>query len=151
MPEVYRVLRCVNFKNRKRISGKIVLALCNILPIFTAAVFTIWYSGTVCSSQEQMMQNNFCNTVSIYQSCAALQSFVAFCAASARQTHSDLRKPPCTKPFTAVQVFFVISCAAGCGAFFREAQYRAASRYARPCRRPGSSERPRKRRSPSWR
>lgn len=103
MPEVYRVLRCVNFKNRKRISGKIVLALCNILPIFTAAVFTIWYSGTVCSSQEQMMQNNFCNTVSIYQSCAALQSFVAFCAASARQTHSDLRKPPCTKPFTAVQ------------------------------------------------
>ncbi len=49
-------------KNRTHI-GKAVLALCNVILILAAIVFTGGYSGNVRASREQLMRENFCNTV----------------------------------------------------------------------------------------
>lgn len=50
-------------KKPKTNIGKIALILCNILLIFAAVLFTVQYSDSVRTSQELLMQENFCNTV----------------------------------------------------------------------------------------
>ena len=43
--------------------GKAALALCNVVLILAAVLFTVFYSNGVRTTQEQMMRETFCNTV----------------------------------------------------------------------------------------
>lgn len=50
-----------------RSAGKFLLILCNIVLMLAAVLFTIFYSCNVRTSQEQLMRDNFCNTVETFK------------------------------------------------------------------------------------
>ena len=50
-------------KEKKTRLPKTALAVCNIVLILAAVLFTAWYSDNVRTSQEELLQENFCNTV----------------------------------------------------------------------------------------
>ena len=49
-----------------RSAGKFLLILCNIVLMLAAVLFTVFYSRNVRTSQEQLMRDNFCNTVETF-------------------------------------------------------------------------------------
>ena len=50
-------------KKGKKHIGKIILVLCNVILLLVTVIFTSLYSNNVKKSQEELMLNNFCNTV----------------------------------------------------------------------------------------